>query len=325
MEGVERAAPLIRDQQVSAALAVTHPAEPFGRERSSAAESAQVGGCRGVGDLELGDERAQLVGVVLVEGALQADPDARTPSCEAMAALLDAGVRHPAAAPAVAPKKPGSTPVSVPEPPRRGFSKVLLIGLVGLVLLIGLGVVGLFAVVGAGGLGFVVARTAQVPAPPEVAAPSARPVVPDVPEPFEGSVAPEVGPRVPQVAPSTARSTRVEVASWRRSQGVRDGVMRRDAKPGHSLILVQTTLTNLSEEEVDLMFPWKVVDGNEGSWGSDLKCSMSLKGSMDALANLEPGEVRSGELCFEVPDTATGLMLQFTDGLGSDPELRFPL
>jgi hypothetical protein len=239
--------------------------------------------------------------VVAIHAALQPDRTLRPSSCEALAALLDAG--RPAA-PLV--ERPSST----------GLWLALSL-LFGLALFGGLGMIGLVAV---GGLGLAAWTT-------RAADTGIRLVISDDDPDESIPRSAEDAPDAPIVPPSPPPPFRValEVHGQRTARSVRAGVFHYEAEGGEQLLLVRATIRNLTDEEVELFFPWSVIDADDHEHDAEMSCAMALEDELDPVADLEPRQVLTGELCFEVPVGARGLRLRLEGAGGPDDVIVIPL
>ncbi|MCA9568746.1 MAG: hypothetical protein KC656_12930, partial [Myxococcales bacterium] len=134
---------------------------------------------------------------------------------------------------------------------------------------------------------------------------------------------PAVAAPVPRTQAQVKPKVDLQVSGWHTLPRTANGVLKYAPDEG-TLVIAQVKLVNLTDEELDLGFPWSLVDATGREWDAPLGCHMALKDSVNPFDDLPAGATIEGPLCVEGPADPAGSRLRFEPSFdGSVTE--FPL
>ncbi|MCO4747835.1 MAG: DUF4352 domain-containing protein [Proteobacteria bacterium] len=112
----------------------------------------------------------------------------------------------------------------------------------------------------------------------------------------------------------------VTVTDERQRQSVGNKLISHEAPDGSALQLVELTVRNDHTDAVNLVGRFSLRDDEDRTYAPTPECQFALGASgLSGLKQLNPAQEESGEVCFQVPDDASGLQFGFKGALLKPP------
>jgi serine/threonine protein kinase len=171
------------------------------------------------------------------------------------------------------------------------------------------------------------------PGPPKDPPPSPDPAPPVDPRPSPDPKPPTTGPTptprtdpdpvAPPEPPPAASGWALTVNEVARQAEVRNGVFRHAAPAGSTLLLLDVTVRNPTDREVEPKAPFQLRAGGR-VYEAHGACRLGFAGSFSLVPELPARGTARGWVCFEVPaDTGRGTLIFRPGGTEKPVEVRF--
>ncbi|MFZ1022102.1 MAG: DUF4352 domain-containing protein [Halobacteriota archaeon] len=108
----------------------------------------------------------------------------------------------------------------------------------------------------------------------------------------------------------------VTINSQQTASQIGSGYVVSTPQPGNKFLIFDVTVTNLNQKNWDLGNPYDFKLTTSGGTVYEITSSSFLgNNALSVVSNTNPGEKVSGQIAFEVPQSATATTLTYSDGI----------